>query len=102
MALAENHKTLEVEESGTWDDLFIAYRDFTAPPMHPSGSRGQALIPYRFPASVQITGLGALSDAIVCKERWDAFATNRERDIVLSRNFAFFNDFITAWHKTTV
>ncbi len=67
-----------------------AYRDLEAPVLIPSGllnNYGRTL--FRFPAAVALTGLGAISDALVARNKWTApkvqqelrllFRTNEER-----------------------
>jgi hypothetical protein len=64
---ADGHH-LEVLESGTWDDLAKAHRELTSASRTPSGLANRyGDIPYAFPAAVPLTGLGALSDSLVCR-----------------------------------
>jgi len=57
-------------ESGTWFDLYVAHRDMVAARLSPSGLANQyGAIPFAFPASVLLEGLGA--SALVCQQRHD-------------------------------
>jgi hypothetical protein len=68
--LQEDHENLEVIEAGNWQMLADSHRDLTAPRATPSGLANMyGRIPYRFPAAVELTGLGPLSDALVCRMR---------------------------------
>ena len=66
-----NHSDLEVEESGTWDDLSRAHRDLIAGIKTPSGHPNMyGKIPFRFPATATLDGLSPISDALVGRKRW--------------------------------
>src|SRR5205085_9550965 len=68
--LQSDLETLEVVESGTWSDLSVAHRDMVAARRSPSGLANRyGAIPFAFPASVLLEGLGALSSALVCRQR---------------------------------
>ena len=43
----------------------------------------EVFIPNRFPAALPVTGLGALSDALVGRQPWDSPLVLKERDAVL-------------------
>jgi hypothetical protein len=68
----EDGSVLETADSGTWEELSAAHRDLAAPPCTPSGfsnNNNYGVIPYAFPAAVQLSGLGKVSDALVCRVR---------------------------------
>jgi hypothetical protein len=70
--LQSDPETLEVVESGTWSDLSVAHRDMVAARLSPSGLANRyGAIPFAFPASVLLEGLGALSSALVCPQCHD-------------------------------
>jgi hypothetical protein len=70
VGLQDNREALEVIKGGTWSDLAAAHRDLVSPIATPSGlANWYGAIPYRFPAAVEVAGLGALSDALVCRRR---------------------------------
>ena len=57
---------MEVPEPGSWTELNEAHRDLPAASRTPSGiANNYGVIPDAFPAAVELTGLGALSDAVV-------------------------------------
>jgi hypothetical protein len=100
VGIQPDHRTLDTIESGTWDDLAKVHRDLTKQPISPSGYPNMyGAIPYRFPGTVVLTGLGALSDALVGRRRWDDPAVLRERDIVLGSDRKAANQFIVDWRK---
>jgi hypothetical protein len=95
--------TLEVVEGGTWEMLSKAHRDMTAPEFTPSGLANRyGAIPYRFPAAVEVAGLGALSDALVCRRKWDSLAVLKDRDTLLLGNTRAFEKYIDEWRKKAV
>jgi hypothetical protein len=103
VGIQADHQTLDTTESGTWDELTKAHRDLTKPLTSPSGySNMYGAIPYRFPGTVVLTGLGPLSDALVGRRRWDDPAVLRERDIVLGPDRKAANQFILNWRKQAV
>ena len=92
--------TLENDEAGTWEDLAASHRGLTSPPATPSGYANKyGAIPFRFPAAVELRGLGALSDALVAQRAWDSPAVRREAAIMLdgSRSDAEVEAWVIAW-----
>jgi hypothetical protein len=41
-------------------------------------------IPFIFPAAVELEGLGTLSDALVCRRRYDRYAVVSEKKLILT------------------
>lgn len=71
VAVQDDHQTLEITEGGDYDGVAKAHRDLASPPKTPSGLANKyAPIPYPFPAATQLSGLGALSDALVCRRKY--------------------------------
>jgi hypothetical protein len=103
VGLQDDLETLEVVEGGTWDMLSRSHRDMTAPEATPSGLANRyGAIPYRFPASVELSGLGALSDALVCRRRWDSALVIRDRDIMLGRDREAAREYVDKWRERAV
>jgi len=103
VAVQDDEESLEVVEGGTWGDLATAHRDFTAPRATPSGLPNRyGAIPYRFPASVELCGLGGISDALVCRRRWSSPAVLAERDLLLGSDRGKARAFIEAWREKAV
>ena len=70
VGLQDDLTTLEVVEGGTWEMLSSAHRDMVSPVATPSGLANRyGAILYKFPPSVEITGLGPLLDALVCRRQ---------------------------------
>jgi hypothetical protein len=40
-------------------------------------------IPFTFPAAIELDGLGALPDALICRRRHDRFAVKEEKRLLL-------------------
>ena len=84
VALQDDLENLEIVEAGSFSELSAAHRDLISPRATPSGLANRyGAIPYRFAAAVEISGFSALSDALVCRRRWDSPAVLRVRDILL-------------------
>ncbi|EFW15145.1 conserved hypothetical protein [Coccidioides posadasii str. Silveira] len=98
VAIQEDHEHLEVNEAGTWSQLSAAHRDLVPGPSSPSGhSNRYASVPYRFPTAIQLQGLGAISDALVGRIRWDNPLVIEELDILFGPDDKKAQDFINNW-----
>jgi len=101
--IQEDDESLETLESGSWEDISRSHRDLVAPVVTPSGHPNRyGVIPWRFPGSVELTGISALSDALVGHRRWSSPAALAERDIILGSNQAMFDSYIAAWRTKAV
>lgn len=70
----EDNSTLEIVESGTWEELSIAHTCKSLPPATPSGygvMYGKP--PYRFPGSTTFLSRSPLSQALVGRRRWNDY-----------------------------
>ena len=93
-----DHETLDTAESGTWSQLSAAHRDQVAGPSSPSGLQNMfGAVPYAFPAASQICGLGAISDALVGRVRWDNPSVMFEQQILLGADDSARDKFINDW-----
>lgn len=87
VGIQEDHSTLDVPESGSWEFLAACHRDLCATKATPSGQVNvHGLPPYPFPASVPVRGISALSDALVGLRRWDDPIVLLERDLLLGED----------------
>lgn len=103
VGLQDDLTTLEVVEGGNWEMLSSAHRDMVSPAATPSGLANRyGAIPYKFPAAVEVTGLGALSDALVCRRRWDSALVLRDRDTLLRGHREGADMYIKAWRERAV
>ena len=76
VGIQDDNESREVIEGGTWSELSRAHRDLMAPKATPAGLANRyGAIPYKFPAAVEVTGLGGLSDAWAVIIRWREVAT---------------------------
>jgi hypothetical protein len=101
--LQDDLETLEVIESGTWSELSVAHRDMVAAPLSPSGLANRyGAIPFAFPAAVELGGLGALSDALVCRQRHDKYAVVSEKRLLLTGAKADVDAYLDRWRKAAV
>jgi hypothetical protein len=97
VALQDDLENLEIVEAGSFSELSAAHRDMISPRATPSGLANRyGAIPYRFAAAVEISGLSALSDALVCRRRWDSPAVLRDRDILLGPDRKAAMELVTA------
>ncbi|KAI9767399.1 MAG: hypothetical protein M1835_007046 [Candelina submexicana] len=100
IAVQPDHEQLETLEAGTWSELSAAHRDLVAARTSPSGLANlYGVIPYRFPAAVEIRGLSALSDALIGARRWDSLEVMQERAFVLGSNREAARKFIKDWRR---
>ena len=97
VGVQDDNETLEVIEGGTQSDLSAAHRDLTSPKATPSGlaNRYRAIL-YRFLAAVELSRLGALSDALVCRRWWNSPAVISERDAMLCSSPEAFKEYVRA------
>jgi hypothetical protein len=96
---ADGHH-LEVLESGTWDDLAKAHRELTSAPRTPSGLANRyGDIPYAFPAAVPLTGLGALSDSLVCRYKPNNPLVMHVKKKLISGSKKDRDDYLSEWRK---
>jgi hypothetical protein len=94
-----NH--LEVLESGTWDDLAKAHRELNSAPRTPSGlSNRYGDIPYEFPAAVPLTGLGPLSDSLVCRFKPGNPLVLHAKKALIDGNKQYKDAYLADWRKT--
>jgi hypothetical protein len=78
---------LEILKSDTWIELAETYRDLLFIKSIFSGlSNYYGKVPYTFLAIVTISGLEMLSDAIVCRVKWNDLSVLHKRDIILGDN----------------
>ena len=102
VGIQSNHDTLECVESGTWTELSNCHRDFTSPEKTPSGwssAKYGGRLQHAFAATIRLSDLGPVSDALVGRERWDSPGTVAELDLLFGNdaNLAFRR--IDAWRK---
>jgi hypothetical protein len=103
VGLQDDMTTLEVVEGGTWEMLSNAHRDMVSPQATPSGLANRyGAIPYKFPAAVEITGLGPLSDALVCRRRWDSAQVLRDYRTLLCGDRALASRYVEDWRRRAV
>ena len=96
LRIKDDLQTLEAPGYGNADQLAKAHRTLTAPSFSTAEATDTSFpAPYCFPAATQLTGLRALSDALIGRLEWDSPAVLRERDIVLgpeAEAFVFINE----------
>ena len=103
VGVQDDLESLEVIEGGTWTELAHAHRDMVSPRATPSGLANRyGAIPYRFPAATEISGLGPLSDALVCRRRWDSPLVMRDREILLCGDASQRHAYLRAWRQRAV
>jgi hypothetical protein len=60
-------------------------RDMVTARLSPSGLANRyGAIPFTFPAAIELGGLGALSDALVCRRRHDKYAVVTKKKLLLT------------------
>jgi hypothetical protein len=51
---------------------------------------------------VEVIGLGALSDALVCRRRWDSIQVLRDRDVLLGADRGKALEYVAEWRENAV
>jgi hypothetical protein len=78
---------LKILKSDTWTELAEAYRDlFSVKSIFSGLSNRYGKVSYAFSIVIAISGLGMLSDAIICRVKWNDPGVLHERDIMLGDN----------------
>jgi len=71
--------------------------------LSPSGLANRyGAIPFAFPAAMELEGLGALSDALVCRRRHDKYAVVAEKRLLLTGAKAVVDAYLEKWYKAVV
>ena len=60
------------------------------------------MIPFRFAATVEISGLVAISDVLVCRTPWDSLCVEKDRNILLGKDRAAAQRFVSEWREKAV
>jgi hypothetical protein len=95
--LQKDLETLEVVESGTFSELSVAHRDMVAARFSPSGFPNRyGTIPFAFPAAVVLSGLSAISDALVCR-RHNEPAVLEDKVILLKSSKSDRDSYFAEW-----
>ncbi|RMZ78754.1 hypothetical protein DV736_g6690, partial [Chaetothyriales sp. CBS 134916] len=98
VGLQDDHRNLEVPEAGTYEDLRNAHADLVAGPFTPSGLINKyGSIPYRFGPAIPLAGLGALSDALVCRVRFDMPTVKKEQEVLFRGQGEERGRFVAKW-----
>ena len=101
--IQNDHNILEVIESGTWSRVAAAHRDLIHAEKSPSDLANQyGTILYKFPATVLLTELGPISDALIECQWWNVPSIIRLRNLLLESDFQKIADYITIWHIKAV
>jgi hypothetical protein len=101
--LQNDLEILEAIESSTWSNLSITHRDIVTARLSPSGLANRyRAIPFAFPAYIQLEGLGALSGALVCRQRRDKYAVVLEKKLLLTGTRAEVDSYLKKWRKVAV
>ncbi|KAE9969907.1 hypothetical protein EG327_010437, partial [Venturia inaequalis] len=85
--IQEYHKTLEIAEGGSWNEISAAYRDLCAGPATPSGlSVNYGRIPYSFPALVYYNLSNPVAAALVGRAKWSYGSVATEAHKIITNN----------------
>ncbi|KAJ5660870.1 uncharacterized protein N7484_000242 [Penicillium longicatenatum] len=102
--IEEDDECFETTESGKWEDVARSHRDLALSKKTPSGmASGHYTSPEQvFPATAQMTGLGAISDALVGRVRWSSISVTSELDVLFGKDQAAGIKFIQDWRARAV
>ena len=79
-----DHRTLDMEEAETWNEVGQCHQSMEAPMKSTSGERfryGRPLFP--FPGVTKLTSTSCVGDALIGARRWDDIQVQEERNILL-------------------
>jgi len=99
--IAENHKTLDISEFKTWSQLSAAHHDlvFDSSSFFVLHNMFSTIL-YSFSATVQLTGLGLISDALVDCVYWINLIVMSHLHDLLNDNNAVRNAYLHNWITT--
>jgi hypothetical protein len=101
--LSDDLQQLKTLKSGIWTELIETYRDLFPAKSTLSGfSNRYSKVFYAFPAAVTISGLGMLSDAIVCRVKWNDPDILHERDVMFGDNQQAAQKYVTEWRRNAI
>ncbi|KAJ5179718.1 hypothetical protein N7492_002928 [Penicillium capsulatum] len=95
VAVADDDERLDHPDSDSWTEVSAAHRDMVLADRTPSGFTSGVYMRNNvtpFPAAVQLTGLGPISDALVGRSRWDVHS------VIGDLNMLFGTDRVSATH----
>ena len=97
----EDHDCLETAETERWRDIADAHREMRLAERIPSGSvyRKFVVHPYSFPGTAQLTGLGAISDALLGRIKWSEWSVTVELDILFGPDRDAASCWIQQWRR---
>ncbi|KAJ5795081.1 hypothetical protein N7457_001680 [Penicillium paradoxum] len=100
----EDHERVETAEAGTWSDVADAHRDMRLAARKPSGESSQkrSVSPYTFPGVTHLTGLGALSDAMLGRIRYSEWSVVAELDQLFGEDKVAAHAWILQWRRRAV
>ena len=100
--ITKNHKTLENVETNIWFELFIIHRDLILfVRISFDFAHHFDAMSYRFFVAMELTDLSSLSNALMCRKKWNSFAVIANRDVYLnSKKNA--HRIIAKWRTTAV
>ncbi|KAI1073847.1 hypothetical protein F5B20DRAFT_586835 [Whalleya microplaca] len=103
--LEDDMSTLEAPWFGEWRDLADSHIALTIPRnafrrwKSKNYSDGP---PSRFPAALPLDGLGNLSNALVCRAKWDDPLVIRERNLLLTGSIEDIVAYVTEWRENAL
>lgn len=101
IGIKEDHEQLDTNDAGNWSEVAEAHRalmpSLSAAPGFSSVHRGT--VPYPFPGAVHLQGLGAISDALVGRRRWDNTSVVSELDVLFGESTDAARVYIQSWRQ---
>ncbi|KAJ5761803.1 uncharacterized protein N7511_005185 [Penicillium nucicola] len=99
--IREDHSTLDVPESNTWEELAAAHRDLIPASRTPSGFTSQKYgrIPYPFPAAVRFCPGNLISRCLVGGSRWTEAGVADELDTLFGENEDAAIEYVKSWRS---
>ena len=98
--IAVNHKTLNISEFNTWNELSATHQDLISEPSSSSSLHNLfSALPYSFSAAIQVTELKSIFDALVDWLCWMNSVVNWDLQILLGENDNLWSQYIMVWQN---
>lgn len=96
-------QSLEITDGGIWEGLAKGHREMARGETSPSGLPALfGTVPYQFPAAIEISGLGPLSDALVARIKWNSPLVLLHRDKMLASSKEEMWKYVSDWRAKAV
>lgn len=104
VGISEGHSDIDIAELGTWEELSRSHRDFTSAEHLLENQVDDAAdneSPFVFPGTLRLCGLGAVSDALVGRAKWNNTETIQGVNLLFGQDEKVAWKYIEDWRQNT-